>query len=280
MNSLVASMSAPVLAPFLLLILCAVAGIGTVLLLPAGREGAMRKIGGGIVLVAGVILASTLIRFAAGAGDAMGIYFWLFAGMAIFGALRVITHPRPVFSAIYFLLTTFASAGLFVLLWAEFMAAALILIYAGAILVTYVFVIMLAAQAGTGSKGNELAECDRQSREPVMAATIGFALMAMLLYVIFDKAPVAKAAVAVGDRDVSVQRLAEYLFNHQLINLELGGLILTLAMVGAIVIARRRMWNPQDEVKAERPFEIGEDDPHTLPISGTTNPRQKAYPET
>ena len=63
------------------------------------------------------------------------------------GAIRVVTHPKPVYSALYFVLTVFASAGLFVLLWAEFMAAALVLIYAGAILVTYVFVIMLAAEA-------------------------------------------------------------------------------------------------------------------------------------
>ena len=249
-------------------------------MLPSGREGAMRKIGGVLALVAGIILASTLIRFAAGADQAMSIYFWLFAGIAIFASLRVITHPRPVFSAIYFLLTTFASAGLFVLLWAEFMAAALILIYAGAILVTYVFVIMLAAQAGTGVKGNELAECDSQTREPVLAATIGFSLMAMLLYVIFDKAPASKAIEAAPNSDISVQRLAEYLFNHQLVNLELGGLILTLAMVGAIVIARRRMWNPRPETKMETVVTIGEDDPHVLPISGTTNPRQKAYPET
>ena len=75
----------------------------------------------------------------------MGVYFWIFSAIALVGAVRVVTHPRPVYSALYFVLTVFATAGLFVLLWAEFMAAALVLIYAGAILVTYVFVIMLAA---------------------------------------------------------------------------------------------------------------------------------------
>src|SRR6185503_7620582 len=99
------------------------------------------------------------------------IYFWIFSAIALLGALRVVTHPRPVYAALYFVLTVFATAGLFILLWAEFMAAALVLIYAGAILVTYVFVIMLAAQPAedgapvSGSARAALAEYDAVSRE-------------------------------------------------------------------------------------------------------------------
>src|SRR5436305_5171695 len=94
-----------------------------------------------------------LVRERAGtAAGQMNLYFWIFSGVGIVGAIRVITHTRPVYSALYFVLTVFATAGLFVLLWAEFMAAALVLIYAGAILVTYVFVIMLAAEAAPPSE--------------------------------------------------------------------------------------------------------------------------------
>ena len=140
------------------------------------------------------------------------------------------------------MLTVFASAGLFVLMWAEFMAAALVLIYAGAILVTYVFVIMLAARAGAGG---ELSEADEVSREPVAAAAVGFGLMAVLLYVIFDKAPAVQATGTIPqDLDLSVTGLANYLFVHQLVNLELAGVMLTMAMVGAVVVARRRLWSP------------------------------------
>ena len=117
------------------MLLCAVAGVGTVLLLPSRREAPLTKIGGAIVLAAGLIFVAILVRFSAGSGAAgMGAYFWIFSGIAIVAAIRVITHPKPVYSALYFVLTVFASAGLFLLLWAEFMAAALILIYAGAIL--------------------------------------------------------------------------------------------------------------------------------------------------
>src|SRR5437762_1754512 len=149
------------LSPVLLMVLCAVAGVGTVLLLPSRREAPLSKIGAVILLSAGLIFAAILVRFSAGSGaGGMGAYFWIFSAIAIVGAVRVVSHPRPVYSALYFVLTVFASAGLFVLLWAEFMAAALVLIYAGAILVTYVFVIMLAASATPVTAGDRLADAD------------------------------------------------------------------------------------------------------------------------
>ena len=124
-----------------------VAGVSTFLLLPGRRSVSIRRLGGAILLLCGLILGLDLIRFGAETGRYVNVYFWIFSAIAIFGAVRVVTHPRPVYSALYFVLTVFATAGLFILLWAEFMAAALVLIYAGAILVTYVFVIMLAAEA-------------------------------------------------------------------------------------------------------------------------------------
>jgi NADH-quinone oxidoreductase subunit J len=204
----------------------------------------------------------------------------------------VVTHTQPVYSALYFVLTVFATAGLFLLLEAEFMAAALILIYAGAILITYVFVIMLAAEATApaDSSGRAplmgLAEHDAVSREPFATAAIGFTLMGLLLFVIFDKAkpieptPILPSGIVTG----GTQLLGEYLFKNQIVNLELAGLILTLAMVGAIVIARKKVIStvqydetPEVIVGPATPVD---DNPHSIPVYGTDNPRQKAYPQT
>ena len=67
-------------------------------------------------------------------------------------------HPRPVYSAVYFVLVVLATTGLCVLAAAEFLAAALVIVYGGAIMVTYIFVIMLAQQA-PGFKAVGGGEC-------------------------------------------------------------------------------------------------------------------------
>ena len=325
------------LPPVIILIMCLAAGVGTAMLLPSRRETPLRKIGGVVVLAAALIFAALLVRGAArvqGFGG-MGVYFWVFSAIALLGALRVVTHTRPVYSALYFVLTVFATAGLFILLWAEFMAAALVLIYAGAILVTYVFVIMLAtssAAPGTwaergpahaddddaGSDGDApaardadeqaslagLADHDAVSREPLVASAVGFVLMGLLLFVVFDR---ANEAVRPAGRDPATgrvveegmlartpasgetQRLGVYLFENHLVNLELAGLLLTVSMVGAIVIARRRVYTPAPDGGRlggaagdvfNAPMTPIDDNPHSIPVYGTDNPRQKAYPET
>ncbi|HTL31455.1 MAG TPA: NADH-quinone oxidoreductase subunit J [Tepidisphaeraceae bacterium] len=288
------------LPPLLILVLAIIAGVGTVLLLPTQtREASMRKIGGALLIASAIVLAAFLFRWAAGSPKGgMNAYFWIFSAIGLVGAMRVITHTRPVYSALYFVLTVFATAGLFLLLWAEFMAAALVLIYAGAILVTYVFVIMLAAEA-TPSSGPMagLSEHDINSRDPVLAAAIGLGLMAVLLFVIFDRAealaapgqiavapPVATTTQPAVEAIVTgpTQQLGVYLFQNHLVKLELAGLILTLAMIGAIVIARRRVIEPPMPEGREvvvSPLTPISDDPHSIPVVGTDNPRQKAYPE-
>ena len=280
------------LSPVFLLVLCVVAGVGTVLLLPSRREAPITRMGAVILLAAGLIFAAVLVRYAAGAGGSgLNAYFWIFTTIALVGAVRVITHPKPVYSALYFVLTVFATAGLFLLLWAEFMAAALVLIYAGAILVTYVFVIMLAAEAApAGAAARGLSDHDVVAREPVLACAVGFALMGVLLFVIFDKSqglvtpvPEKTSSIVSG----ATQQLGEFLFKSHLVSLELAGLILTVAMIGAIVIARRNVWHEASGAAFvdEKPQVIlgpatpVDDNPHSLPVLGTMNPRQKAYPE-
>ena len=307
------------IAPGLLFLLAAAGAVGMILLLPGRKESSIGKIGGAVLTATLLVLAIVIGKSAGGAwaGNAWeAVYFWIFAIIAVVGAIRVVTHPKPVYSALYFVLTVMASAGLFVLMWAEFMAAALVLIYGGAILVTYVFVIMLAAEAqpgGSGAMHESLSEHDAVSREPVIASAVGFALLGVLLFVIFDRtqplnregasgaAPrIASSAMLAASTPTApatggfipvggTQKLGHYLFNQQLINLELAGLILTVGMIGAIVIARKRVVNPQQAFEAAAttggesvitPLTPLSDAPNSIPVTGTDNPRQKEYPET
>lgn len=209
-------------------------------------------------------------------------FYYIFSALAIGSAARVITHTRPVYSALWFIMTVIASSGLFLVLSAEFMAFAMIIIYGGAILVTYVFVIMLAAQAGDAADDETSPTYDRVAREPLAAVAVGFLLLAILLSVAFDTKQIAPnpaargmtdqeiisgdkavltervsgdlvrladddarvAALTPTDRLYNVERVGLDLFRSHPLGLELAGVILLVSLVGAVVIARKRIEEP------------------------------------
>lgn len=211
-------------------------------------------------------------------------YYYIFSAIAIGAAVRVITHTRPVYSALWFIMVVLASAGLFLVLGADFMAFAMVIIYGGAILVTYVFVIMLASQAGDEDQDGEAGVAyDRYAREPVWGVVTGAILLALLLTVAFpgqgfepnadaaaeadqvvidkvlpnrsaarrerslpaDSDPVVLAAAEADAGTLrNVERVGLDLFKSHPLGLELAGVILLVALVGAVVIARMRVDTP------------------------------------
>lgn len=201
-------------------------------------------------------------------------YFYVFSAIAIASAVRVVTHRKPIYSALWFVMVVLASSGLFLVLGAEFISAAMVIIYGGAILVTYLFVIMLAAdsvidvqkiatQSELDEPQEEGAEHDRVSREPTAAVVVGFLLLAVLLTVAFKPMtanPAAQArgdarviaetlnnrpAPVIGENDVlnNSERIGLDLFYSHPLGLELAGVILLVSLVGAVVIARKRVEN-------------------------------------
>jgi NADH-quinone oxidoreductase subunit J len=105
------------------------------------------------------------------------VLFYVFAGLAIvFGGL-MLSQRNPVHAALSFAMVVLSTCGLFLLQAAPFLMAATIIIYAGAIVVTFLFVIMLAQQAG-------LSSADQRSREPFLASVAGFVLVAAILCVL------------------------------------------------------------------------------------------------
>lgn len=168
-------MDAWILSPIALYAFLALGAVGVALSLPRPRVSPQ--------LIGGIIAAAAfggLFFFLARLDTPQPPFFYLFAIIAILSGLRVITHPRPVYSALYFIFTILASSVLYLLLQAEFMAFALLIIYAGAILITYLFVIMLATQAPTEDQMEALSEYDAYSREPLVATALGFVLLAVL----------------------------------------------------------------------------------------------------
>ncbi len=192
-----------VINPFVLYAGIALGAVGVLLALPRKRINP-QVLGALIGAVAlGVVLVGLGVR--AGASDALpNIYFYVFSAIALGSCLRVITHQRPVYAALYFILAILASSGLYLILSAEFMAFALIIIYAGAILITYLFVIMLATEAPSEEELDRLADYDAVAREPMVATGVGFVLLAVLTTMLFSgasqlPAPESFASTASGD---------------------------------------------------------------------------------
>ena len=231
----------------ILYVLLTLGALGVYLLMPrAGRSLAKPGIFfGGIALVG--LLVLLFVEDLAPRG--IGVYFCIFAAVALFAAVRVVSHTKPVYSAVYFVLVVVAVAAMLVLLRAEFVAVALIIIYAGAILVAYVFVIMLAQQ------GNA-APYDRCAREPALAVVAAFMLAAAVAGHVGNLTEPANSpevipagfAQTVQDRDVSTPRqpgntesLGIVLITKYVVALELAGLLLLIAMIGAIALSKKQV---------------------------------------
>jgi NADH:ubiquinone oxidoreductase subunit 6 (subunit J) len=121
------------------------------------------------------------------------LLFYGFAGVAVLSGSLMITQSNPVFAALSFALVILSSCGLFLLQGAPFLMAATVIIYAGAIVVTFLFVIMLAQQQGYSS-------ADLRSREPFLGALSGFVLMATILCTV-------QRAMATPELDQAIRQL-------------------------------------------------------------------------
>src|SRR5690606_18331684 len=126
----------------------------------AGQRFPVRSSGGIVALGAMVYLGVLVARIAGGVEHDSPILYGLFGLIALYGAGQMISNPRPVHAALYFVLVVIATAAMFLLMQAEFMAFALVIVYAGAILITYMFVIMLADQV-RGDDVRATSEYDR-----------------------------------------------------------------------------------------------------------------------
>jgi NADH:ubiquinone oxidoreductase subunit 6 (subunit J) len=132
---------------------------------------------GGIMLAALAIVSACGTILLTGAVTVETFLFYAFAVIAIVSGGLLVTQHNPARAALSFAVVILSTCGLFLLLAAPFLAVASIIIYAGAIIVTFLFVLMLAQQAG-------LSDADARSREPFLATLTGFLLLGALIYVL------------------------------------------------------------------------------------------------
>ncbi|MBS0262201.1 MAG: NADH-quinone oxidoreductase subunit J [Planctomycetes bacterium] len=246
--------------------------IGIYLLLPRGVEGGgtklSRYLGGALATLSLVFL----VTFPIPAGESSlvghssailsplsdqpavtGWTFYILALISLASAVMMITARNPVYSALWFALVLLGNSGLLMIQKADFLSAATIIVYAGAIVVTFLFVIML-------SQPNGAAAYDRRTREPLLSSITGLILAAVLVGTLHYSAthegwgkmtvgaqrPSAESIAAVAEKSNQfgkisgphyVAELGKTLFVDHVVSVEIVGLLLLAAVVGAVLIA-------------------------------------------
>ena len=168
--------------------------------------------------------------------------FYILAGITVGAAVATVTFRNPVYSAIWFALSLLGTAGLFLFDGAQFLGVATIVVYAGAILVTFLFVLMLAQPEGQ-------APYDRVSWAPLLSAASGALVVGLLTLVIagvfqnptVEDRPHTLATRAELDGEVLADQhmahLGAQLFSRYLLAVEVAGTLLLVALVGTVAVA-------------------------------------------
>ncbi|MCD6249026.1 MAG: NADH-quinone oxidoreductase subunit J [candidate division Zixibacteria bacterium] len=165
------------------------------------------------------------------------IIFGISAVIAVFGATMMIAQRNPVASVLYMILSLIAQAVCYVQLGALFLGVILIVVYAGAIMVLFLFVIMLL-----NLRGEEASEQDTPAVSQFTKYVFSVLLTLELVFIV-KAASLDSVATQVADQVAdgfgSVRQVAQVMFTNYLYPFELTGILLLVALVGAVVLAKR-----------------------------------------
>lgn len=176
--------------------------------------------------------------------------FYVFAAILVIAATRVITDRNPVHAALFLVLSFFSAAALWLLLQAEFLAIVLVLVYVGAVMVLFLFVVMML-----DINMDKLRE-GFWGYLP-LAATIGVVIVlemaAVLLHGFSLDAQAPAAAATIGN----TKELGKLIYTQYIYAFEIAAVVLLLAIVAAVALTLRRRkdtkyFNPADAVKVKR----------------------------
>jgi NADH-quinone oxidoreductase subunit J len=180
--------------------------------------------------------------------DLQAVLFFVFAAVATFAAVMMILHRNPVYSAIFLIVTLFALAGFYVLLNAPFVASVHIIVYAGAIMVLFLFVIMLL-----NLKRDPIRERGKLGRRAfggilvlVLLAEIGVLLHETFFASASGATNPALVGINHGAPTDSVAvgntvNIGRQLFTTYLLPFEIASVLLLVAIVGAVILAKRKL---------------------------------------
>ena len=171
-------------------------------------------------------------------------FFYVFAAILVFAAIRVITARNPVHAALYLVLSFFSAAALWMLLEAEFLAISLVLVYVGAVMVLFLFVVMMV------DVNMDKVRAGFWKNLPVAAivgSLIAFQMSVVLLRGFWD--PNLETPEQAGDNTAALGKL---LYTEFLYPFEVAALILLVAMVAAIALTLRKRKDTKGQIPSDQ----------------------------
>jgi NADH-quinone oxidoreductase subunit J len=176
-------------------------------------------------------------------------FFYLFSLAAIASSVLVITARNPVHSVLFLILCFFNAAGLFVLLGAEFLAMILVVVYVGAVAVLFLFVVMMLDVDFVEMR-------EGMAQYLPVGATIGLILLVEMILLVgtWTISPdlIANATSPAADGITNTQAIGQILYTKYVFFFQMAGLILLIAMIGAIVLTMRHKPNVKRQVIADQ----------------------------
>jgi len=168
---------------------------------------------------------------------ATSFFFYFLSALALSGGVLVITRRNPVHSALALILTLLALAGIYLMLYAPFVAGVQIILYAGGIMVLFLFVIMLV-NVGRVEK-------EKQFNQQWIVSFVAALGLGILFVVIFTKSPllrqIAQKPPAQLVESSNTQEIGNWLYGQYMLSFEIASLLLLVAIVGAVVMAKKRV---------------------------------------
>jgi NADH-quinone oxidoreductase subunit J len=184
-------------------------------------------------------------------------FFYLFSAILLFSAFRVITARNPVYAALFLVLAFFQASGIWLLLRAEFLAISLVLVYVGAVMVLFLFVVMML---DIDVAALRVGFWKHLPFAAAMGAVIAFEMSAVLMAGFRPEEPrpmqAAAQAVAQGVQYSNSKELGKLLYTNYLFPLEIAAVILLVAIVAAIALTLRhrkdtRHVDPSEQVRVK-----------------------------
>lgn len=163
------------------------------------------------------------------------LFFGYFAAAMVILSLLIITRRNPVHSVLWMLVLFFHIAGLFLFLNAEFLAAVQVILYAGAILVLFLFVVMML------NLRDELLT-DRFGGSWPVGVSVGVLLLLIMFYAIssFTPGPAGQYTIEAVKAETNTKAIGKLLYTDYLLPFEIASLVLLVAIVGAMVLAKKK----------------------------------------